>query len=232
MADLAGDLFLLLLHDRSRRPLLGSASLGNELAAAVILDLVLAGRVSIASHGDPADPAPLLVRDASPTGDVVLDTALGRLATGGPTGTQQALELLAGGVRADVTGQLVEQGIIRRHDRKLLGILTRTAWPAVDPRRESAVRARLAAILLDDQEADPHTAVLLMLLLTVNAVHLVVNGYYKRVKARAEQVCSGDWAGEAERAAVRAVRRAIATIAIRANTRGTGSAGSAGGAGG
>jgi hypothetical protein len=219
MAVLAEDLLLLLFDDDSGRPVVDGTALDNALAGAVLLELVESGRVSPAGPADDAKEGRLLVRDASPTGDPVLDQALDRLEAKDPVKAQRAVQLLTKGLRPVVLERLADRGLVRREERKLLGIFPRTSWPAAATEHEQLVRARLAEVLVGGQAPDAHTGGLVSLLSAINAVHKVVRGDRKQLKARAVEVGTGAWAGDAVNKAVEAVQTAV-TAAVVAATAG------------
>jgi hypothetical protein len=203
MPTLAEDLMLLLLDDETGRPLVNSTSADNALAGAVLLDLVHAERV------DAPEDKKLRVRDASPLGDPVLDAGLQRLGDKDSLKPQRAVELLRKNVRKAVLDQLVNRGLVRREESKVLGLFPRTSWPAVDSAHEDEVRTGLAAALVDGEQPDARAGGLVALLHAVNAVHKVVDGDKKALRARAKQISEDNWAGTAVKKAVQAVQAGV-----------------------
>ena len=75
---LAEDVLLLLLNDTSGKAVVDKTRLDLALAGGILLDLTTAGRVDVAGPGEQVKRGRLVVRDARPTGDDVLDEALRR----------------------------------------------------------------------------------------------------------------------------------------------------------
>lgn len=110
-------------------------------------------------------------------------------------------------LRATLLERLTAAGALRRSTRKLVGILPRTNWPAVDSSHKRELRARLQDVLVAGARPDGRTAALVSLLIGVNAAHKVVDGDKKAVRARAKDIAAGDWAGAAVEKAIDAVDR-------------------------
>jgi hypothetical protein len=219
MPSLAEDLVLLLFDDESGRPVVDWLSLDNAVAGVVLLELANSGRVSPAED-DEAKPGRLVVRDDSATGDPVLDTALSRL-DAKPVKAQRAVEVLVKGTREAVLDQLAGRGLLRREESKVLGLFPRSTWPALDSAHENEVRSRLDAVLVRGEEPDAHIGGLVALLDAINAVHKVVDGDKKALRARAKEVAEGAWAGDAVKKAVQTVQTAIIAGMTAATTAST-----------
>jgi hypothetical protein len=202
---LTEDLVLLLLDPGTGRSVVDSTSLDRAVGGALLLDL--ATRERIAADGDGAR-ARLSVVDASPAGDALLDTALGRLDK--PLRAQKAVERLARGTRPLVLERLVERGLVRRERSRLLGVLPVTTWPPADPGPREELRGRVAAVLLHGAQPDQHLALLISLVHAVKAEHKIVDGSRRQLRARAAEVADGEWAGKAVRKAIQAVEAGVA----------------------
>jgi hypothetical protein len=219
VTTIAEDLVLLLLDPDSGRSAVDSTSLDRAIGGALLLDLSARGRVT--AEGGSAK-ARLAVADATPTGDALLDDALARLA-GAPMKAQKAVEKLARRTRGPVFDRLVERGLVQRERSRVLGLIPVTTWPAADAGPAKELRGRVAAVLREGEQPDQHLALLISLLHAVKAEHKVVEGQRRELRARAEEVAQGDWAGPAVRQAVRSVQIGVA-VAVSA-AAGAGSAG-------
>ena len=140
------ELFLLLTKDSGAFESYG----GNDqlgLRGAVLLDLVLAGRLSLSPDKHPR----LTVLDTSPTGHAALDEALAVL----PAKNGKKLSSLInwGGLkpRDAVAAQLQGAGVIERTGGGLFGLATR--FPTRDTGPERATRERLYAVLHGERPA-------------------------------------------------------------------------------
>ena len=128
------ELFLLLTKDSGAFESYG----GNDqlgLRGAVLLDLILAGRLSLSPDKRPR----VTVLDASPTGHAALDEALAVL----PAKNGKGLSSLIGwgGLkpRDAVAAQLQDAGVIERTGGGLFGLATRFPTRDAGPERLSAV---------------------------------------------------------------------------------------------
>ncbi|WP_051340172.1 anti-sigma factor antagonist [Azospirillum halopraeferens] len=137
------------------RPL--ARSVYDQLAAgAVLMELALAGRVD-------SDLKRISVVNPQPTGEPLLDGVLARLAELG-TGTplDWTFEVAGQGpeLRAAALDRLIQRGIIRREEGRILWIFRDRRYPIVDGRERREVRARLRDLLLGDDIPDPRDVVL------------------------------------------------------------------------
>lgn len=158
--SLAEEIVLLALDDETGRPV-GRAGMAPDraLAGALLMQLALAGRLD-------TDRDQLILLDAAPTGDAVLDAALARLAApGAPADARGAIPLLAQdspAARTAILDRLVARGLLRRVEDRVLWILPDRRYPKVPGHPEvTEARARLRALLLGEEIPDPADALLL-----------------------------------------------------------------------
>ena len=102
---------LLLLLDRDGKLVSGSTT-GYLLAGALLADLVLRGRVDIAGPGEPVKAGRVLVRNAAPTGDSLLDAALQRVQRKQGARPSSVIGPLSKGTRPAVLEWLIAAGTI------------------------------------------------------------------------------------------------------------------------
>ncbi|WP_433279674.1 GOLPH3/VPS74 family protein [Pseudonocardia xinjiangensis] len=222
MATITEDLVLLLLDPGSGRAIVDSTSLDRAVGGALLLDLSTRDRLTADETGARAW---LTVADSSTTGDPLLDTALARLEGRHPLRAQKAVERLARKTREPVLQRLVERGLVRRDRGRILGVFPVTTWPAADAGPVTELRRRIAEVLRDGAPPDQHTALLISLVHAVKAEHKLVDGPRRQLRARADQVAQGDWAGPAVRKAVQAVQTSVA-VAVAASASAAGASGS------
>lgn len=204
----AEDLALLLHEPATGAPLVDSTSLPRALAGAVVLQLVLDGRAHLA----PGRWRTLLViDDRSPSGDHVLDLALGRLPD--DRTPKAAIEKLHGRVRDPLMAGLVHDGAVRLEERRWLCFPLAPRWPAADRSRRDAVLARLAAVLLQGAAPTPEDASLVALVRAVKAEHKLLDAPRRALRAASKEIAEGEWAGEAVRKAVADIHGAVAAAA-------------------
>lgn len=207
---IAEDLLLLTYHDETGKPAVDGTRLEYGLAGALLLELSLQGKVTVAGPGEDVKRDRLVVRDSGATGDDVLDHALTLLADDEGAKPKNVLGQLRKGTRDRLLRRLAERGLLREESGKVLGIFPTTRWPAADASHEAAVRQRLHDVLVTGLEPDPRTAALVSLLLAVDAVTKVVPSDDRRaVKRRAKEIADGAWAADAVKKAVQEVQAAV-----------------------
>ncbi|OZM77037.1 GPP34 family phosphoprotein [Pseudonocardia sp. MH-G8] len=218
MTTITEDLVLLLLDPGSGRAVVDGTSLDRAIGGALLLDLALRERISADSDGAKAR---LRVLDPAPTGDALLDEAASRL-SGNAVRAQKAVERLARRTRTPVLERLVQRGVVRCEQSRILGIFPSTTWPSTGSGAGKELRGQVAAVLRDGAPPDQHVALLISLVHAVKAEHKVVDGARRQLRARAAEVADGDWAGVAVRKAVQAVQASV-MAAVTASTIAAGS---------
>jgi hypothetical protein len=209
---IAEDVLLLLVDDRTGRFIVDSTRLDNVLAGAVLVELVTIERVGFGSEGGFLKRGRMVVLDPTPSGDPVLDRALATVAASRPAKPEQLIAKLRKRLRTTLLERLSAAGELRRSSRKVMGILPRTTWQAVDSGRLKELRSRLQDVLVADATPDARTAVLVSLLAAVKAAPKIVSGDKKAVQARAKDIAAGDWASAAVKKAIDAVSDTIAIL--------------------
>ena len=149
---------LLLLLDRNGKLVSGSTT-GYLLAGALLADLVLRGRV--------------LVRNAAPTGDSLLDAALGRVQRKTGARPSSVIGPLSKGTRPAVLERLISAGTVREVSRNAVGLFPIRSWPTVDQRPTERVRRAVGDAVELGIPPEPETAVLISLLLAGDVLHKV-----------------------------------------------------------
>lgn len=224
MTLIAEDVLLLLLKDDSGKPMVDSTRLDRVLAGGLLLELALTGRVTPAAEGEAAKRGRLVVRDATTTGDDVLDRTLQRLADGKPVKPEKAVEQLAKGLRPELLTRLAGRGFLREERSRALGLFPTRSWPAMETAHESGLQAELSEVLLGGAEPAQRTAALISLLAAVDAAHKVVAAQDPRaVKRRAKEIAAGEWAGAAVKKAVDYVNAAVVVSVVAVTTATTAS---------
>ena len=217
---IAEDVLLLLVDDATGRFLVDSTKLDNVLAGAVLVELATTERLGFASEGTRFKRGRMVVVNSAPSGDLVLDRALASVAASRPAKPEQLVAKVRKRLRATLLERLTATGVLRRSTRKVLGVLPRTTWPAVDSSHKRELRDRLQNVLVVGATPDSRTAALVSLLAAVNAAHKLVNGDKKAIRARAKDIAAGDWAGPAVKKAVEAVNASVIVIVIAAGVGG------------
>jgi Golgi phosphoprotein 3 GPP34 len=138
METLAEDLLLLAVRPNGK---LGAApKLRFGLSGSELVRLAAARRVDIVRGR-------IVVLDAAPTGDDLLDAALQSMAGGRRQPTAKAwVARSRPGLVDRYLDRLAAAGVIRAEGRQVLGLFPATRWVVVDTARQAQVRARLDAI--------------------------------------------------------------------------------------
>ncbi|SDD20359.1 Golgi phosphoprotein 3 (GPP34) [Actinokineospora iranica] len=137
-------MMLLPLDDESGRAVINNLRRDLVIGGAVLLDLVDSGRVVPAGPEGDAKEGDAVVRDCAPTGGAVLDAAVRKLAEK-PLKMRKAVEVISKDAREGVLAKLVERGLARREETKVLGIFRVKSWPAADTEHEAESERRSEA---------------------------------------------------------------------------------------
>lgn len=219
MTLLAEDLLLLLLDDEDGS-LAASSQVPVALGGALLAELALDGRVEVGEKEGFWRQATVHVAGGPPDDDV-LAAAHARVAEKERT-AQDLVARLGKGVKDELLERLAGRGILERRTDKVLGLLPRTRWPALDSSHEQAVRRDLAAVLVTGTSPEPRTAALVSVLSALDRAHKVVEPGpegARAVRRRAKEVAEGGWAAKGVADAIAATNAAIATaIAASAAT--------------
>ncbi|HEX5967237.1 MAG TPA: GPP34 family phosphoprotein [Intrasporangium sp.] len=218
---IAEDLLLLLTDDDTGRLAASGTEVDVALGGALLVDLTLTGRVDVAGANEPVREGRLVVRDATPTGDAVLDEALATIGQREGRKPQNVVVRLGKGVRATLYGRLAEGGLLRAEKGRILGIFPSERWPAEDANHESSVRAGISSALREGRTSDARTGALISILLALRTVHKVMEassvGLSKQeLKASAKRIAEGDWAAKAVRQAIDSTSAAIIAVTASA----------------
>lgn len=221
---IAEDLLLLLTDDQDGKFEVDGTALNLALAGACVVELAMEGRVDVAGPDESVKKGRIVVRDDTRLSDPLLDDVLEKCSDREGAKPQDVLGKIGKDVRAALLDRLIERGILRREEGRILGIFPITRWPAVDSEHEHEVLERLEAALVHGADPDRRTAALAALLSAVDAAHKVVPAPdRKAVKKRAEEIRKSEWAADAVGKAVEAVQAAVvATVAAGAVAAGAG----------
>ncbi len=173
----------------------------------MLAELALPQRVDIAGPDEQVPEGRLIVRDASPTGDSVLDDALVTVGDKEGKKPQSVVAALGKRTRLRLYERLAEAGLLHAEEGRILGMFPTHRWPADHADHEAAVRASLITALRDGGTTDARTRALVSLLLALKAVHKAVAPEYvglskRELNASAKRIAEGDWVGKAVRSAI------------------------------
>ncbi|MFH9725682.1 GPP34 family phosphoprotein [Streptomyces sp. NPDC017254] len=207
---LAEEIMLLSLDDES-----GAAKERQSAAWAVsggmLLDLVLAGRVSV-------DDGRIRVTDATPTEIPLLDERLRQLDTWcakkgrAPKVTDWLTKDHTKAVKATVES-LCERGLVREEQHRVLGLFPVTRYPEADGSAERELRTRLHTVLRDGPTHHARTTGLLALIHGAKLHRLAFPDVPRdELVPRLEELTAGQWAAEGVRRAIRDMQAAMLAV--------------------
>jgi hypothetical protein len=183
---LAEELLLLAYDDQTGKATGSRIGLDLGMAAALMVDLALAGRIAYVDGY-------LKLIDSTPTGDAIADAVLTKAAQGEPHTPGQWLQRLRHGLRARVLEDLVARGLLQDVDETQMDYIHVHRYPTVEPSVEAEIRKRLAEALVTDQMPDERTAALCTLLTACRmepALHLPPD-QAAQAHSRLEAIASG-----------------------------------------
>lgn len=206
---------IMLLALRDKQGTVTTDYLEYAIAGAVLAELLLDRRITISD----ARKQLVDVQDSNLTGDPIIDECLDKMRAAKRRASLQTwVSRLASikDLRHRVGQQLCNRGILRADKEKVLHIFTRRTYPEINPVPEEKIIERLrAAVLGDDEQVEPRTAVLVSLanganLLSENLGRKEVKNRRKRIK----QIVNGEMTGKATQEAIAASQAALMVTVI------------------
>jgi len=198
MAQIAEDLFLLLLDNASAQPGLDRARRGRVLSGAVLLDLAHACRIRPAMAGERVEPGRLLALAVAGPMDPVVAPAFQLLARR-PLRPATAVKRLSKNTEANLANYLEYTGQIRRVRLNSKRFSHPYAWPLTNRERVGYARSAMLAALFDRKPPAPPTAAIISLLHAVDGLGALLSlndRGWRWVHARAGEIASGSWVDE------------------------------------
>lgn len=191
MLTMPEEIMLLLLDDRTGRPIGLPAPAGDyALASAILMELSLQGRVD-------TDLERLMVTNQATTRDPVLDEALVMIA--GSQGMRDSRHWIVEigrkteHFRAMVLDSLTSKGVLRKEEGRFLWVFPDRRYPkaAEGAAEVKEVRARLRDILLGDGIPEPRESLMIGLARAAGLIPLILSAAEQdRVMARVDQVAN------------------------------------------
>lgn len=182
---LAEELALLALDDDTGKVIdLPAFALESALAAAIVMELSLEGRID-------TDPEKLWVIQPHMTGDPILDGALSQIVK--EKAPQPAAHWLRHFARPqledDVIARLVERGIVRSEERRLLWVFKTRVYPPASGLEEKEVRTRILALLEGNDIPSPRDALLVGLMRSSGILRRLMSAAdYERLRERIDHL--------------------------------------------
>jgi hypothetical protein len=213
MVLIAEDLLILLLDDVK-----GTTSPwgGTDVAlgGAVLAELSILGLVTLEERTSRWRSQKVHATGAPPSElHPVLSEALAVVAEK-PRRPSALVAKLGKGLDDRLAAALAERRILERRDGRLLGLLPRTTWPAVDTTRDHQLRRAITVCLVDGGRPDERTAALIGLLSAIDQAHQAVTAGHavtkRQLRKRAREIADGQWPAKAVKDAVAAAASASA----------------------
>ncbi|HYZ68806.1 MAG TPA: GPP34 family phosphoprotein [Mycobacterium sp.] len=198
MAQIAEDLFLLLLDNASAQPSLDRARRERVLSAAVLLDLAHACRIRPAMAGEPVETGRLVALSVPGPIDPVVAPAF-ELLQRKPLRPTTAVKRLSKHTEGNLTGYLEYTGQIRRVRLYGKRFSHPYAWPLINRERVGLARAALLSALFDRKPPAAPTAAIITLLHAADGLGALLSlndRGWRWVHARAGEIAMGSWVDE------------------------------------
>jgi len=202
VAQIAEELFLLLLDNADSQPGLDRSRRSRVLAGAVLLDLALLCRVRPTVNGEPVPPGKLVALAGPMPLDPVTNPAFELLAQR-PLTPAAAVSKLRRRVEDNVVDHLERTGQIRRVQLQSKRFGHPSSWPVINRERLGQARAALLAALFDRKPPTPSTAAIVSLLHAVDGLGALLSlndRGWRWVHMRASEIAGGSWVNEYETA--------------------------------
>jgi hypothetical protein len=216
MAQIAEDLFLLLLDNASAQPGLDPSRRGRVLSGAVLLDLAHACRIRPAMAGEPVESGRLVALSAPGPMDPVVAPAF-QLLQHRALRPATAVKRLSKHTEETVANYLEYTGQIRRVRLNTKRFGHPYAWPLTNRERVGHARAALLAALFDRRPPAPSTAAIISLLHAIDGLGSLLSlndRGWRWVHSRAGEIASGSWVDEYP-TAMPEVNLAVTASAVR-----------------
>jgi Golgi phosphoprotein 3 (GPP34) len=217
MAQIAEDLFLLLLDNASGQPGLDKPRRERVLAAAVLLDLAHACLIRPALPEDPVEDGLLVALATYGPMDPVIEPAF-RLLQRRPLPPAAAVGKLRKHAQENLTQHLEQTGQIRRIRLQSKRFNAPYAWPLTNRERVGPARDRVLGALFDGHPPTPPTAAIISLLHAVDGLGALLSlndRGWRWVHARATEISTGGWLDDAAATELPDMNLVFTTAAVR-----------------
>ena len=154
------EIILLLLRDDDGRFVhVPSWSLDYAVAGGVLMDLAMEYRID-------TDLENLMLLDATPVGDSLLDPTLAEIQAGEQNNTRYWVEHTAERaytIREEALSRLVAHGILERQEDRFMWVFRSRRYPIIDGKAEREVKLRIMGVLFSDEIPDPRDVMIICL---------------------------------------------------------------------
>ena len=210
--NLAEELLLLALNDEKGTVLMAaSMGLPYGLAGALLIELVEAGLLRI-------EGKELIAAAGGSARDELLDGILGTIRSSKRTRDLKhwvgRLGRSGGKIKKDLLARLVQKGVLREEEHRLLWIFPSPRYPEIDPRPEYGARGRVRSGILGITPPEARTAALISLVHACDLTGVLFDkGERRDAKRRAKEITASQPIGSAVARTVEAVKVAVIAAA-------------------
>ena len=212
MLRFAEEIILLLLNDDNGRFVhVPDYSLKYALAGGVLMDLAMEDRID-------TDLERLILVDATPVGDSLLDQTLDEIKTGGEHNTRFWLERTtqhAEAIRDEALSRLIALSILERKENRFLWVFQSRRYPTIDGEAEREVKLRIMGVLFSDEIPHPRDVVIICLADACGIFKEMLSGReLAKASARIEEVRKLDLIGQTISKAIQDIQISIADALV------------------
>ena len=202
------EIILLLLHDEDGRFVhVPRWSLEYAIAGGVLMDLAMENRID-------TDLENLILVDATPVGDSLLDPTLAEIEAGEKHDARYWVEHTArraDAIREEALSRLVAAGIPERQDDRFLWVFRSRRYPVIDGEAEREVKLRIMGVLFSDEIPYPRDVMIICLADACGIFkELLSRRELVNATARIEQVRKLDLIGQAMSQAIHDIEVSVA----------------------
>ncbi len=187
-------LLLLLREDDGKFVNVPQSSMDRAVAGAVLMELAMENRID-------TDLEHLILVDATPVGDSLLDPTLAAIAEGKESDARHWVEQIAQKapeIREQTLERLIERGILERQEDRFLWVFRSRRYPTVDGKAEREVKLRIMGVLFSNEIPSPRDVVVICLAHACGIFsELLSKRELEQATARIEQVRKLDLIGQA-----------------------------------
>jgi len=213
MLRFAEEIVLLMLRDDSGKfTNIPQSAMDRAIAGAVLMELAMENRID-------TDLERLMVVDASPVGDPLLDPTLAKIVAEDAQDARYWVEQVsrsAPALRDEVLERLVERGILERQDDRLLWVFRSRRYPVIDGESQREVKLRIMGVLFSNEVPSPRDVVIICLAHACGIFDEILTKRERDQAApRIEQVRKLDLIGQAMSQAIHDVEVWLASAAVQ-----------------
>ena len=187
-------------------------SLRYAVAGGVLMDLAIENRID-------TDLEQLVLLDATPVGDDLLDPTLAQIAAGEQHDTRFWLEHIAtsaDAIHAAALSHLIARGILERRDERVLWVFRSRRYPVIDGEARREAKLRVMGVLFSDEIPDPRDVMLICLVDACGIFKEILPAReLAEVAPRIEQVRKLELIGQAMSGAINDLQIALASSVAR-----------------